>query len=169
MTARRPACRPEAVPDHGRGARARLGTPPLRLLGVCVAMLLVSAGPSLGHGASEGLHLHLSPEPARPGQTITVEVDGADPLRLVVAGIVDGPWTEAEPDAATRHLELRLKVPGDASGTILAVHAEAETEDGAVVRASAILRLTDRTGRRGLSLTLDADEASGSGCSGCAG
>jgi hypothetical protein len=143
MTGPRPSPRREPGRDVRRGARRRL-----RLLAGCVAVVLSSPGPSPGHGASEGLHLHLAPEPARPGQTITVEVDGADPLRLVVAGIVDGPWAEAEPETATRHLELHLQVPEDASGTTVAVHAEAETEDRAVVRASAILRLAERTARR---------------------
>jgi hypothetical protein len=112
-----------------------------RAVASALAVLLAGLGGALGHGASEGLHLHLSPDPARPGETIKVSVDGAHALRLAVVGIVDGRWAEAEPERPARHLELTLVVPEDAAGASLSVHAEAETEEGAVVRASAILRL----------------------------
>jgi hypothetical protein len=117
------------------------GSATVRALASALAVLLAGLGLALGHGASEGLHLHLSPDPVPPGETITIAVDGAHALRLAVVGIVDGPWAETEPDQPTRHLELTLVVPEDASGASVSVHAEAETEEGAVVRASAILRL----------------------------
>lgn len=107
------------------------------LLAGCLA--LAAAGPSSGHGASEGLHLHLEPETARPGETVSIEVDGAEPLRLVVAGIVDGPWTERTPAAPTRSVQLTLTIPEGEERKALSIHAEAETAEGAVVRASAIL------------------------------
>ena len=117
----------------------------LRIAVAALGALLTGPGAAWGHGASEGLHLHLSPDPARAGETITISVDGAHPLRVAVVGIVDGPWTEAEPEEPTRNLELRLTLPADASGETLSVHAEAETDEGAIVRASAILRLTPST------------------------
>ena len=111
----------------------------LRAALLAAGLALAAAGPSAGHGASRGLHLHLEPQQARPGETVSVEVDGAEPLRLVVAGIVDGPWAEQAPGEPSRHVELTLTLPEGEQRNALSIHAEAETADGAVVRASAIL------------------------------
>ena len=107
--------------------------------------LVASAPPVGGHGASEGLHLHLSPDPARPGSRVAVEVNASERMRRLRVSFVDHDPVEVQLKRPARERVIRLTVPGDIDGGTLGVHAEAETGRGRKLRASAILRIVRRS------------------------
>ncbi len=96
---------------------------------------------AFAHGASRGLHLHLTPDPARPGSTLTVEVEAGEPVRRVHAGLGEQRLKPREFDPPRRKFELELKVPADATAETLNAFAEVRTVSGKTLRASAVLRI----------------------------
>jgi len=117
-------------------------------LGIAIGALAVAA--AFGHGASKGLHVHVDPEEAAPGETVTVALDGARPLVSVRVGIPGTDRTvERTPVAPSRHVEVDVAIPESARG-VVSVHAEATTVDGTTVRAAALVRTRPPKGVKSL-------------------
>ncbi len=113
-------------------------------------LLLLSAWlPALPHGASSGLHLHLDPDPAAPGDLVTIEVTAVEPLVEIEASFVDASAARLQLDPAVRRLTLGLLVPRDATGDVVNLQAEARTAGDGVLRASAVLGLRHPHAGRG--------------------
>ncbi len=91
------------------------------------------------HGASRGLHLHLSPDPCRAGEDVRIEIDAAKPLRSLRVGFVNMAPLKIRPEKATKKLAVLLTVPKDAKPGSLSLHAEGVLEDDTVLRAAAVL------------------------------
>lgn len=97
----------------------------------------------LAHGASKGLHLHLSPDPAARGDELTVEVSAEDEIahvRLAFAGFEP---LEHAVDPPAQQLELKIEVPRDVRTSVVNCHAEVRTGKGKTLRASAVLQIRD--------------------------
>ncbi len=110
----------------------------------CCAALLLALGwaaVALGHGASRGLHLHLSPDPAKPGSKITLEIEAAEPMRQIRAALGDVKTPPHELDPPRRRFELRLRVPAGTATETVNAHAEVKTVSGKTLRAAAVLRI----------------------------
>lgn len=105
------------------------------------AVSLAAVGIVRAHGASKGLHLHLHPDPAKPGGTIAVTVNAAEPLVELKVGFVGQEPEKSRPAEPRKDLLVSLEVPRTAPGTTINVQAEATTQRGKTLRASAILRL----------------------------
>ena len=111
---------------------------------VALAAVLAGGGPASGHGASRGLHLHVDPDRAEPGDTVTVSIDASEPIVRARIGMTDDDtMVEIEPDPPARRLETTIAVPDAAGGTIN-VHAEARTVEGTTVRAAAVVTILPR-------------------------
>lgn len=104
---------------------------------VCVASF--GAPAALGHGAADGLHLHVSPEPAAPGETITIELEAEEPM-VAVQFAVDGrdPVLVRVPEASRRH-RVEARLPVEIEGDTIGVRVEVETTTGRTLRAAAVV------------------------------
>ncbi|ANM31915.1 hypothetical protein ABI59_23645 [Acidobacteria bacterium Mor1] len=111
------------------------------LHGALAVLLSLASVAALAHGASRGLHLHLTPDPARPGSTLTVEVEASEPVLRVSAGLGEQRLEPREFDPPRRKFELELKVPADPGAETLNAFAEVRTTSGKTLRASAVLRI----------------------------
>ena len=134
----------------GREARCHQLLRPTNWLTVAVPVLLAAAalGPAWGHGASRGLHLHLSPDKAVRGGDVAVAVNAAEPIVALAVGFVGAEPTRLAVKPAARDATITLKVPDGATGEAINVQAEATTASGKTLRASAILQLLPRGEKR---------------------
>jgi hypothetical protein len=112
-----------------------------RMSAAVVAALLLSAGAAFGHGASKGMHLHVSPDPARPGEEITVVVNVSRKINRLRIGIVGQKPATVEPEAPSRRITVRLTIPAAASLPTLGIQAEGDPRHGRPLRASALVRI----------------------------
>ena len=126
----------------------RRGT--LRALSLLVPLLLLAAalglalsGPARAHSASRGLHLHLSPDPASPGAKVRIRADARGPMVRLRAGWAGQEPVEVRPEKASKKIVIEIRVPEKVKGETLSLAAEAETDSGEIVRAAAILRITE--------------------------
>lgn len=108
---------------------------------VAIVVLAAAVTAVLAHTASKGLHLHITPEPASPGQTVTVEIDAEAPVARIEIAFVGGESVTRELKKPVRVLEVELKVPEKVEAEVINCHAEAVTEEGKVLRAAAVLRV----------------------------
>jgi len=108
---------------------------------LAILVLLAAASAVLGHGASEGLHLHLSPEPAERGAEVRVKIDAEAPVARIEIAFVGGETAAREPKRPARSLVVNVTVPDEAEGDVVNCHAEAVTVRGDLLRASAVLRI----------------------------
>ena len=108
-----------------------------------VATLLVV--PAAWHGASRGLHLHVTPDPAVAGSEVEVDVEvGADDaIRELRIAFAENEAREMSPDKPVRRVTVRLVVPQETEGETVSLHAEVRTVSGRTLRASAIVRLAE--------------------------
>lgn len=112
-------------------------------------MVLVSIAAAIGvahgHGASQGLHLHLVPKAALPGSKINVLVDAMTEVDRVVVGIAGEVALTRRVKPAARHVEIELVVPARFKpGTTASVQAEATGRSSAKpLRASTLLMVGD--------------------------
>jgi hypothetical protein len=115
----------------------------IRLACLATAAVLVAAGglPSRAHGESRGLHLHVSPDPAAPGATVTVEVTCENAVERVEAALTGGRSVRRKLDPPVARFELRLEVPEKNEGETINVHVEALTTGDKTYRATAVLRI----------------------------
>ena len=95
---------------------------------------------AFAHGASRGLHLHLSPDPAKPGATITVELEAEEPVSSVRLGFSGHEPKVRQLDPAKKRFSMKLEVPAKTADTVNC-HAEVKTAAGKTFRASAVLRV----------------------------
>jgi len=109
---------------------------------VLLACALFAAPPVIGHGASRGLHLHVAPEPASPGEEVRLTVDAEAPMKEIRAAFVDHEEVRVEVEPPSRQAAVVLKVPEPVESDVIGVQVEATTDEGKTLRASAILRLT---------------------------
>jgi hypothetical protein len=116
--------------------------PRLAAAAALAAALLAPSSAPWAHGASRGLHLHVNPDPVRPGAVLRVEVNAAKRLSWLKVGVVDDDAVEVVPEHPTRKLVQRIRVPRTVSGT-LSVQAEGRLLDGKTVRAAAVVRVRD--------------------------
>jgi hypothetical protein len=107
---------------------------------VVTAGLAVTA--AFPHGASKGLHLHVSPEAAQAGGEVEVRVDAAEPVTEVRVSFVDGETVIAKADRGSRAFVLQVVVPEGAGAPTQNVHAEATARSGRTLRASAVVRIS---------------------------
>ncbi len=105
-----------------------------------IAVLAATA--AFGHGASKGLHLHVTPQAAKPGDEVEVHVDAVEPIVSVTLSIADGEPVRVVPDRPVRSVVARLAVPLEAKGDAGNVQAEAVGRSGRTLRASAVVRLS---------------------------
>jgi hypothetical protein len=105
-----------------------------------VAVLAATA--AFGHGASKGLHLHVTPEAAKPGGEIEVRVDAVEPVVSLTLSVADGEPVRVVPDRPVKSVTAPLAVPLEAMGNAVNVQAEAVTRSGRTLRASAVVRLS---------------------------
>jgi hypothetical protein len=111
------------------------------------AVLLAAHAPiARPHGASRGLHLHLSPDPARPGAMVTVEVEAAEPIERVEVAFSGHDSLRQELDPPVRRVAVELRLPERIEGETINAHAEARTPSGGTLRASAVLRVSEPRG-----------------------
>ncbi len=96
---------------------------------------------AFGHGASRGLHIHVTPDPALPGETLTVTIDSIEPVSHVTIGWVDAEPLTEKPEEPTRHVQVTIEMPKGIRKSILNLQAEARTTTGKTVRASALIRI----------------------------
>lgn len=96
-----------------------------------------------GHGASKGLHLHVTPDPAPRGGRVEVEIDASSTLRSLKIGFVGQPALVLDIDPPSREARAELRVPESAAGDAANVQAEALTSEGGTLRASAVVRIGD--------------------------
>lgn len=107
------------------------------------AVLLAAHAPAARpHGASRGLHLHLSPDPARPGAMVTVEVEAAEKVARVTVAFSGHDPVVRKLDPALRRVAVELRLPERIEGETINAHAEARTASGGTLRASAVLRVS---------------------------
>lgn len=106
-----------------------------------MALAVAALGPARAHSASRGLHLHLSPDKAERGAEIAVTVNAAEPIVTLAIGFVGQEPTRVALKPARRDAVVTLKVPTAATGEAINVQAEATSESGKTLRASAILQL----------------------------
>ena len=112
---------------------------------VALAVAIPTGGPAFGHGASKGLHLHVEPDRAEPGDEVTVSIDASRPLTSVRIGTTaDDATVTVSPDPPARRLEATIEIPDTAAGSIN-VHAEARTVDGTTVRTAAVVTVVERS------------------------
>ena len=105
------------------------------------ASLLLALTPAFGHGASKGLHLHVVPDSASPGEEVKIRIDAAAPMVRMKISFVGVDPVEFTPNQASKSLTARLKVPAHAKPGAINVQAEAQAIDGKVVRASAVVKV----------------------------
>ncbi len=108
------------------------------VLSACLAASLL-----YGHGASRGLHLHVTPDPAAPRQVVTVEVNASAKVRALRVGFVDRKEVALTVDPPSRTVRVELRVPEAVRGGTINLHAEAVAVGGEVLRASAVLRVKE--------------------------
>ncbi len=94
-----------------------------------------------GHGASRGLHLHVSPEPATIGVDVEIAADASEPVAWLKVGFVGRDPVEVRPERPAKHLAAKLAVPPGKPSSTVSVQAEARTVGGRTLRASAVLVL----------------------------
>ena len=114
---------------------------------VVLLVLILATAPVMGHGASRGLHIHLAPEPAAAGTTVTVTLDAAEPLRSASVGWVDGDALTMELEQPSRHVRLKLRLPEKVEDPVINLHAEVVTVAGSNLRAAAVLRVDPLPGK----------------------
>ncbi len=114
------------------------------VLALAVALTAAAVGAARAHSASRGLHLHLSPEKAVRGADVAVTVNAVEPLVALAIGFVGQEPTRVAIKPARRDAAVTLRVPDGAAGDAINVQAEATTESGRTLRASAILQLMPR-------------------------
>ncbi|MCU0253474.1 MAG: hypothetical protein MUE47_02940 [Acidobacteria bacterium] len=115
---------------------------------LAAAWIAAVAGAAWAHSASRGLHLHLSPDKAARGAEVAVAVNAAEPIVALAIGFVDREPTRVALKPGRRDTAVTLKVPDAVVGDAINVQAEATTESGRTLRASAILQLLPRDERR---------------------
>ena len=111
---------------------------------VACVVAAANVSPAEAHGESRGLHLHLAPDPATPGATVTVEVSAADAVRQVEVAFTGGQPVRQTLDPPRARFEVQLKVPDEIEGETINAHAEVKTRGGRTLRASAVLRIAPR-------------------------
>lgn len=104
-----------------------------------LALLVTTA--AFGHGASKGLHLHVTPEPATRGATVTVDVDAAEAMQRLRLGFVGSEPLTVTLDPPRSDATVKIEVPLTAEDETVNLHAEAVTVSGRVLRAAAVVRL----------------------------
>lgn len=124
-----------------------------RLLTIAMGLAAVAwpagGGPALAHSASQGLHLHLSPDAAVRDSDVAVTVNAAEPIVTLTIGFVGAEPKRLEFKPPRRDATVTLRVPADATGEAINVQAEAKAVSGRTLRASAILTLIPRDGAAG--------------------
>jgi hypothetical protein len=110
-------------------------------------MVLAAVQPAAGHSASQGLHLHLDPDPAAPGGKVKVRIHAWVPMESLEIGFVGGDALKRTFRKPKRTVVVRLRVPRDLTEETVNCHAEARTVEGKTVRSSAILRLIPKARR----------------------
>lgn len=121
---------------------------PLAGCALAAALAAAAIGAAWAHGASRGLHLHLSPDKAARGADVAVAVNAAEPIVALAVGFVGQEPVRIAVKPAARDAAVTLKVPDGAAGESINVQAEATTESGRTLRAAAILQLLPRGERR---------------------
>ncbi len=117
------------------------------ILLACGWLLILSgttARPILAHGAIEGLHLHVKPDPARPGERVRIRVDAVEPITEVTLGWADGETVTRKLKKSSRRVPIRMKVPKHPDRPVLSLQAEATTASGKKIRTSALVRIRYR-------------------------
>lgn len=112
-----------------------------RLVLLAVLVSGLASLPVHGHGASRGLHIHVTPDPAREGASLLIELNASRPLasaRVAVDGRAPRHYPIDPPD---RRLAVRIELPRRVSADAVNVRAEARTPGGKDLRASAIVRI----------------------------
>ena len=134
----------------GRSRRWRRASRSTIWLTVAVPVMLATSalGPARAHSASRGLHLHLSPDKAARGADVAVAVNAAEPIVALAIGFVGQEPMRVAFKPARRDAAVTLKVPDGAAGEAINVQAEATSESGRTLRASAILQLLSREEKR---------------------
>jgi len=122
---------------------------PLALGVTVLAAAAAGAGSVLAHSASQGLHLHLSPDAAVRGSDVAVTVNAAESIVSLAIGFVGVEPKRLELKPPRRDVTVSLRVPADATGGAINVQAEAKAVSGKTLRASAILKLLPRDGGGG--------------------
>jgi hypothetical protein len=100
---------------------------------------------AFGHGASWGLHLHLRPDPCRPGGRVRVELNAAERFVHARVSCAGGDAVEQALDPPARRLTLRPRVPEEVAGQTVNCQAEVRSASGRVLRGSAVLRIEERS------------------------
>lgn len=109
-----------------------------------VLVLVLAARPALAHGASRGLHLHVTPDTASPGGTVAVAADAALPIARLRAAFVGADPSEVRPRRPRRRVVVTLTLPKTVAGATASVHAEVETASGKTLRAAALVKVLRR-------------------------
>ena len=130
------------------GAPGRLAAAAAATAIVLAALATAALAPAWGHSASRGLHLHLAPDKAARGADVAVAINAAEPMVALAVGFVGAEPTRLTIKPAGRDATVTLKVPDAATGEAINVQAEATTEAGKSLRASAILQLLPRGEKR---------------------
>jgi hypothetical protein len=108
---------------------------------MAAALLLASTVRGFPHGASKGIHLHVSPEPACPGASLRVEIDAVEAMTRVLAAAGQGKPSRFDAAAPSRRMVVTLRAPDRPRNGTINVAAEATAVSGRRLRASAIVRL----------------------------
>lgn len=102
------------------------------------AAALVAVG-ALGHGAAVGLHVHVSPEPAAPGESLTVDIQAIEPMVAVRLGVGEADAIALDLEEPSRRHRIEARMPRQPDGETVSVRVEAETTTGRTLRASAVV------------------------------
>ncbi len=115
-----------------------------RLVAVGLTVLAcagLASVPARAHGASKGLHLHVTPDTAAPGGEVTIEADAALPIVRMRIAFVGVEPTEIRPKEPTKTSIVKLRVPAGVKSATINVSAEVEAAGGKTLRAGAVVKI----------------------------
>lgn len=106
-----------------------------------LACACLASIPARAHGASKGLHLHVTPDTAAPGGEVEIEADAALPIVRMRIAFVGVEPTEVRPKEPTKKLIVKLRVPAGAKAGTVNVSAEVEAAGVKTLRAGAVVKI----------------------------
>lgn len=112
------------------------------MLVAAVVLLGAASQPVQAHGASRGVHLHLTPNRVVAGAKFSLEIDCMIPIATYTASVTQGEPVRRSIDPPAAHAETVLTLPSRAvAGTTVNVQVEVRGTDGKLLRASALLNV----------------------------